>query len=75
MDIETKMRQEFVLYMVQRQIWCPFTNDVLDIRTVKWFVDKDGDPAYVVSPRAYEAIVGSDKSVEGLASKGLYPMP
>lgn len=62
-----------VKYIVQRQIFCPVTGEVLDIDTCKWFVDADGDPAYVLSPKAYDAAVAVPKIVEALRAKGLYP--
>ena len=74
-DIEKAVDRQMVMYIVQRNIFCPVTGAVLDIRTCKWFVDKDGDPAYVLSPEAYNAAVGIPEVVQGLAEKGLYPNP
>lgn len=62
-----------VKYIVQRQIFCPVTKEVLDVRTCKWFVDADGDPAYVLSAKAYDAAVAVPAIVESLRKKGLYP--
>lgn len=72
-DIQQEVDRQMVLYIVQRNIFCPITGAVLDIRTCKWFVDADGDPAYVLSPEAYDAAVSVESVVEALSQKGLYP--
>lgn len=72
-EIEQHVDRQMVLYIVQRNIFCPVTGAVLDIRTCKWFVDSDGDPAYVLSPEAYDAAVSQPNIVAALAEKGLYP--
>lgn len=72
-DIQQEVDRQMVLHMVQRNIFCPITGEVLDIRTCKWFVDNDGDPAYVLSPEAYGAATAQPAIVSALADKGLYP--
>lgn len=72
MDIETRLRSEMVKYMVQKQIFCPVTGRVLDVRTVKYLVDRDGDPAYIMDPVAYDVIESDDKLIASLAEKGLF---
>jgi hypothetical protein len=52
--LEERMRKELVTYMVQRKIFCPVTNEVLDVRTCVVFLDDDGDPADVVSQAGYQ---------------------
>lgn len=74
-DIEKAVDRQMVMFIVQRNIFCPVTGHVLDVRTCKWFVDKDGDPAYVLSPEAYDAAVSQPNIVSALAEKGLYPKP
>lgn len=73
MDIEETVRKQLVRYIVQRNIFCPITGEVLDVDTCKWFVDADGDPAYVLSPKAYDAAVAIPAIVEALALKGYFP--
>lgn len=72
-DIQQEVDRRMVQYIVQRNIFCPVTGEVLDVRTCKWFVDEDGDPAYVLSPTAYDAAVSQPTIVSSLATKGLYP--
>lgn len=74
-DIQQEVDRQMVLFIVQRNIFCPITGAVLDIRTCKWFVDADGDPAYVLSPEAYDAAVSQPTIVAALAEKGLHPRP
>lgn len=71
-DIQQEVDRQMVLFIVQRNIFCPVTGAVLDIRTCKWFVDKDGDPAYVLSPEAYDAAVSKQEIIDALATKGLF---
>lgn len=61
-----------VMTMVQRNIFCPITGAVLDVRTCGILFDSDGDPAYVCSPEAYAAIVATAPVREALAAKGLH---
>ena len=68
---EEKMRDILRLALVQTAIFCPVTGAVLDIDTAKFLVDNDGDPAYVLSPEAYDAIASSCNVIESLAAKGL----
>lgn len=74
-DIQQRVDRQMVLFIVQRNIFCPISGSVLDIRTCKWFVDKDGDPAYVVSPEVYDRVVVQPDTVTALAERGLYPQP
>lgn len=64
------------LALVQKEIFCPFTGEVLDIRTAVFLTDADGDPAYPMSPKAWEVIRGQsdyEERMEKLAEKGLFP--
>lgn len=72
-DIQQEVDRQMVRYIVQRNIFCPVTGAVLDVRTCKWFVDADGDPAYVLSPEAYDAAVSEPEIMSALATKGLFP--
>lgn len=73
-DIQQEVDRQMVLFIVQRNIFCPVSGQVLDIRTCKWFVDKDGDPAYVVAPHVYDAAIASEATVEALSQRGYFPM-
>lgn len=66
------MRDTLRLALIQRQIFCPVTNELLDTRTARFLSDSDGDPAYVLSPDAYEALSQTPNVVESLAAKGLH---
>lgn len=73
MDIKKTVQRQLVGYIVQRNIFCPVTGEVLDVRTCKWLVDKDGDPAYVISPGAYEKVLAGREAVEEeLNKRGLF---
>lgn len=54
--IENMVHREFVKYLVQKNIFCPITGKVLDIRTCYAILDADGDPMFVVAPSAGEEI-------------------
>ncbi|MCS5735789.1 hypothetical protein [Herbiconiux daphne] len=60
--LENIVRGQMVAYLVGRVITCPVTGAVLDARTCVTFIDADGDPAYVVSPEAWEAIKTNAKA-------------
>lgn len=49
--------REVVRCLVQREITCPRTGDVLDVRTCVVLRDSDGDPVAVVSQDGWAAIV------------------
>jgi len=74
-DVQQEVDRQMVLFIVQRNIFCPVSGNVLDLRTCKWFVDADGDPAYVVDPEVYDKVVAQPATVEALAERGLYPKP
>lgn len=50
------LERNLVRYLVQRTIFCPVSGDVLDVRSCAVIRDDDGDPVYVISPRAADAI-------------------
>lgn len=60
LDMETTMRRGMVLAMVQRQIMCRFTGDVLDVDTCAVVLDADGDPMDVASPRVLDMLTDAD---------------
>lgn len=60
--IVAAMRREWVRGMVQRAIFCPRTERVLDVRTCVVLVDRDGDPHSVVSPEGWQDLV--DKGLD-----------
>jgi hypothetical protein len=43
------LRKEMVKYLVQKEIFCPITQKVLDMDTCVVVNDKDGDPALVLT--------------------------
>jgi hypothetical protein len=51
-DLKDAIYAEWILGMVQRAIFCPYTGSVLDVRTCTVLYDADGDPAQVMSPEA-----------------------
>lgn len=55
--IENILRQELVKYLVQKHIFCPISNVVLDVRTCVVVLDSDGDPALVMSPKGYRELL------------------
>lgn len=57
MTFEEKMRANLVQFIVQRQIFCTLTQEVLDVRTCVVVLDTDGDPHAVFSPNGYRRIV------------------
>ena len=54
MTITEKVHRALKRYAVQRQIFCPITQKVLDIRTAQFSVDADGDPQFAFAPEATE---------------------
>lgn len=57
MNLEEKMRKELKRYIVSRQIFCPITKKVLDIRTAQFTVDADGDPKYAFDPSLHPEVI------------------
>ncbi len=49
-ELETRLRNELIRYLVQRAIFCPLTGQVLDYRTCTVLLDADGDPVSVYAP-------------------------
>ena len=73
MEINKQVEKQIVKYIVQRNIFCPLSGDVLDVRTCKWLVDKDGVPAYVMSPEAYDSVYRGREAIEtSLNARGCY---
>lgn len=44
------MHRQMVKALVQRNIFCPVTGEVLDMDTCTVILDSDGDPAMVFAP-------------------------
>ena len=55
-SLQDLLRQNVVLALVQRNITCPVTGEVLDVRTCVVLTDADGDPAGVLSQKGWRAI-------------------
>ena len=60
---------DLVKYLVQRQIFCPITGNVLDVRTCLVFEDEEGDPAAVYAPEVRAGL--TPEILEKLSKKGL----
>jgi hypothetical protein len=73
--LEYKLRQEMVRYLVSKNITCPRTGEVLDFRTCVVLVDRDGDPAYVISQQGWRLVTRSTQAVDTLRGAGLNPDP
>jgi len=71
-EVEQHVDKQMVRYIVQRNIFCPITGNVLDVRTCKWFVDSDGDPAYVVDPLVYDRVKDQPDTIAALEARGYY---
>ena len=53
-----QIRNNYIKYLVQRQIWCPITQeDILDVRTCVVILDGNGDPETVYSPAGWKFLV------------------
>lgn len=59
--LEDQMRKALLRSIVQRQIFCQLTGDLLDIRTCVVVLDSDGDPTAVFSPKGYQWIMDAAK--------------
>jgi hypothetical protein len=68
--IEDHVRRELVRFLVQKTIFCPRTEVVLDIRTCVVILDSDGDPAFVMSQKGWAEIDADPAQVGWLADKG-----
>ena len=54
MTITDRITRQLKVYAIARQILCPITGHVLDIRTAQFSVDADGDPQYAFDPACTE---------------------
>lgn len=61
-DIEERMRKQLVRFLVQRNITCPATGEVLDMDTCVVLVDSDGDPKAVLSQAGWAAMDDAHKA-------------
>jgi hypothetical protein len=53
MTLQELMHQNMITSLVQRNILCPVTREVLDVRTCVVLLDRDGDPTAVLSQRGH----------------------
>ena len=60
MDLQSVVRRNMVVSLVQRHMFCPVTRNVLDVRKCVVLVDKDGDPAAVLSQAGWAEIVSGN---------------
>lgn len=71
-DLAAQFRAQLTRALVQRAIFCPVNGAVLDVRDCVVFVDRDGDPAAVVSPTGYQQLVDQNpERLETLAKTGI----
>lgn len=61
MDLETHMREQLKLHLVQRAIFCPISGKVLDVRRCVTLLDEDGDPAYVLHVDGWRSFEPTEK--------------
>lgn len=54
MSIRDIVEKEIRKNLVQRQIFCPITREVLDVDTAKYALDNNGDPSVAFSPDVTE---------------------
>jgi hypothetical protein len=59
MDIREHVHAQLVRHLVMRDIMCPITGEVLDVRTCVVVLDQDGDPAAVFSPEGGRLIAAT----------------
>ena len=57
MDLQTHVRRGWVKGLVQQRIFCPISQDVLDVRTCVVVLDEDDDPVAVMSPTGYKRVM------------------
>lgn len=60
------VRTNNVRFLVGREITCPRTGEVLDVRTCVVLLDSDGDAVQVISQKGWAQVVaeGGDKLLE-----------
>lgn len=71
-NLENKMRQALLTALVQRQMFCPISRKVLDVRTCAYFVDADGDPNFVLDMSVYMNVANEPLTVERLNKQGYF---
>lgn len=54
MSIRDIIEQEMKKGLVQKQIFCPITQEVLDVRTAQFALDQNGDPGVAFAPGVTE---------------------
>lgn len=69
--LEDILRKQMVSYLVSRNITCPVTEKVLDTRTCVVLTDRDGDPAFVLSPEGWAAVRNNAEARTALEGHGL----
>ncbi len=72
MNLRDKLILELKKGIIGQFITCPATGAVLDIRTARFLVDSDGDPAYPLSPEGFEGL-SSDQLERLQLTAGLVP--
>lgn len=69
-SLTAHLHAQMVRALVQKEITCPITGHVLDLRTVAVINDRDGDPAMVLSPDGAASIKNDPKKAAALAKHG-----
>lgn len=74
-ELTKSVHRHLVRFLVSKAIFCSRTGEVLDYRTCVVLLDRDGDPAVVLSQQGWADIVaeGNDALLE--KSAGLVPDP
>lgn len=66
MTIQDQVTKQLRKHLVQKQITCPVSGDVLDVRTARYIEDEEGTPYVAIAPRVATKI-------QALLDQGKYP--
>lgn len=68
MSLQERLTHALKRGIIQTQITCPITGEVLDLRTAQFSVDKDGDPQRAFAPEVTEKEISDYLDLIALAS-------
>jgi len=69
--LEDLLRRNVIVNLVQRNITCPVTGEVLDVRTCVVLLDNDGDPRAVLSQEGWREVL-AQVGEKHAAQRGLF---
>lgn len=69
-SIESTVRRNMVRSLVQRDITCNYTGQILDMDTCAVLIDADGDPFAVLAPEAADVIEANPDAVAKIEALG-----